>query len=58
MNLFLSLIPIVKIDGFLIAQALKSIINKWDHMKLKSFVRERTLSIGQNCSLQNRKRFH
>jgi hypothetical protein len=36
-----------------IAQALRSTIDKWDIMKLeKTSVRQRTLSTGQNSSLQ------
>jgi hypothetical protein len=39
------------------AQALSSTVNKWDIMKLKNFVQQRTLSIGQSRGIQNRKRF-
>jgi hypothetical protein len=43
------------VDNFLrktpMAQALRSTIDKWDFMKLKSFSKQKTLSIGQNGSL-------
>jgi hypothetical protein len=38
------------------AQALRSTTKKWDLMKLKTFIRPSIPSIGQNSSLQNRKR--
>jgi hypothetical protein len=38
------------------AQALRSKINKWDLMKLKSSVRQRTLSKGQSIILWNEKK--
>jgi hypothetical protein len=42
-------------DNFLnrtpMAQAVRSTIDKWDLIKLKSFVRQRTQSIGQSGSL-------
>ena len=46
------------LNTILIAQALRSMINKWDFMKLKRFVRQRKPSFGQSSSLQNRKRFY
>ena len=39
----------------LVAQTLRSPINKWDLLKLKSFCKLRTLSVRQNFSVQNRK---
>lgn len=43
----------------LIAQVLRSTINKWDLIKLKGFCKARTPAIGHNGSLQNeRKEFH
>ena len=48
------------VDNFLrktpMAQALRSTIDKWDFMKLKSFSKQKTLSIGQNGNLQIGKR--
>jgi hypothetical protein len=35
-----------------IAKALRPTVDKWDHVKLKTSVRQRTLSIGQKSSLQ------
>jgi hypothetical protein len=47
-------------DSFLntipLAQTVRSTIDKWDLMKLKASVRQRTLSMGQNGSLHNGKR--
>jgi hypothetical protein len=43
-------------DNFLnraaMAQVLRSMIDKWDLMKLKASVRQKTPSIGQNGNLQ------
>jgi hypothetical protein len=41
----------------IIVQALRSTINKWDliKMKMEMSIRQRILSIGQNCSLKSGK---
>jgi hypothetical protein len=55
-----SLEPIGIGDNFLnrtpMAQALRSTIDKWDLMKLKTFVRQRAWSLGQNDNPQIGKR--
>jgi hypothetical protein len=47
-------------DNFLnrtpMAYALRSTIDKWDHIILQSFLRQRTMSIGQNGNQQIGKR--
>jgi hypothetical protein len=38
------------------AYALRSIIDKWDLIKLQSFCKQRTVSVGKKCNQQVRKR--
>jgi hypothetical protein len=38
------------------AEALRSTVDKWDLLKMKSFCNAKTLSVGQNSSLQIEKR--